>query len=201
MLTIMLAISAAGQEKGHTFGNPDVLKWGPSRTYHVESYKLRLHFDQPKGEVFGDELITLRPFGPHFQKLYLNSSELTIDSVTLEQAHASPVKLTYAAEDPRLWITLDRDYDATRALNMRIMYHGFPRTGLFFVNPTPSYPNWPHEVFSQGETEFNRFWFPCWDFPNDLATSETVSTVPEGQSVVSNGKLVKVTRFRRYIII
>ena len=185
---------ATGQEKAHVFGNPDVWQWAPSRTYHVDNYKLTLHFDEPQGEVLGDEVVTLRPFESHFRKFYLNSSELTIDSVILEKAHGTPVKLTYAAQDPRLWITLDHDYDATNTLKVRIVYHGFPRTGLFFVNPTPNYPKWPREVYSQGEPELNHYWFPCWDYPNDMATSETVTTVPEGLSVVSNGKLVKVTR-------
>ncbi|MGB6877520.1 MAG: M1 family aminopeptidase [Candidatus Acidiferrales bacterium] len=191
---LVVAASAAGQEKAHVFGDPNVWRWAPSRTYHVENYKLALHFDEPKGEVFGDEVVTLRPFAPHFRKFYLNSTELKIDSVTLESAQGAPVKLTYAAEDPQLWITLDREYDAANALKVRIVYHGFPRTGLFFVNPSKDYPKWPREVYSQGEAEFNRYWFPCWDYPNDMATSETVTTVPDGQSVVSNGKLVKVTR-------
>ena len=193
-LSVVLAVSAAGQEKRHAFGDPAVWQWAPSRTYHVEKYKLRLHFDEPKGEVFGDELITLRPFQSDFQKFYLNSSELTIDSVTLERGHSTPVKLTYSAEESRLWITLDRSYDAAHALSVRIVYHGFPRTGLFFVNPTPNYPDWPREVFSQGDPELNHYWFPCWDYPNDMAPSETITTVPEGQTVVSNGKLMNVTR-------
>jgi hypothetical protein len=82
-LSVVIAVSAAGQEKRHAFGDPTLWQWAPSRTYHVEKYKLMLHFDEPKGEVFGDELITVRPFQSDFQKFYLNSSELTIDSVTL----------------------------------------------------------------------------------------------------------------------
>ena len=194
MVSGIIAVTASGQETGHSFGNPNVLQWAPSRTYHVENYKLKLRFDQLKGEVFGDETVKLRPIQSHFHKFYLNSSELTIDSVTMERPHGMPVKLTYTSQDPRLWIVLDHDYEPTSTLNVRIVYHGFPRTGLFFVNPTQSYPNWPHEVFSQGEAELNHFWFPCWDYPNDMATSETVTTVPDGQIVVSNGKLVKVTR-------
>ncbi|MFZ0432920.1 MAG: M1 family metallopeptidase [Candidatus Acidiferrales bacterium] len=199
-VTIFLAVAfavsagAAGQESAHVFGNPDVWQWAPSRAYHVENYKLTLHFDESKGEVFGDEVVTLQPFGAHFQKFYLNSSELTIDSVTLESLRGASLKLAYAVQDPRLWITLDREYGAASALNVRITYHGFPRTGLFFVNPTANYPKSPQEVYSQGEAEFNHYWFPCWDYPNDMATSETITTVPEGQSVISNGKLVKVTR-------
>jgi len=184
----------ATEPDAHVFGNPNARQWAPSRTYHVENYKLMLRFDEPKEEIFGDEIVTLRPFEAGFRKFYLDSSELTIDSVTLEQEHGAPVSLTFAAEDPRLWITLDRDYDTTSALNVRVVYHGFPRTGLFFVNPDASYPNRPREIWTQGEAEFNHYWFPCWDYPNDMATSETITTVPEGQSVVSNGKLVKVTR-------
>ena len=176
------------------FGNPDVWHWPPSRTYHVENYKLTLHFDEPKGEVLGDEVVTLRPFEPHFRTFYLNSAGLKIVSVALVPAQSAEVPLTYEAKDQKLWITLDREYSATTTLRVRIVYHGFPRTGLFFVNPTKYYPKWPREVFSQGEPEFNHFWFPCWDYPNDMATSETITTVPDGQSVVSNGKLVKVTR-------
>ena len=178
----------------HVFGNPAVWNWPPPRTYHVENYKLTLHFDELKGEVFGDELITLQSFAANFRKFYLDSSELKIDSVTLENGGARPVKLTYSLDDSKLWITLDHDYAAKTALQVRIVYHAFPRTGLFFVNPSASYPHWPHEVFSQGEPELNHFWFPCWDYPNDMATSETITTVPQGQTVVSNGKLVKVTR-------
>jgi aminopeptidase N len=176
------------------FGNPDLWQWPPSRTYHVENYRLTLHFDDSKSEVFGDEVVTLRPFQDHFRSFYLDSSELTIESVSLQPPRAAPVTLKYATQGRRLWITLDRDYEAGGALNVRIVYHGFPRAGLFFVNPTPPYPRSPREIYSQGEAEFNHYWFPCWDYPNDLATSETVTTVPDGQTVVSNGKLVSVTR-------
>lgn len=183
----------ADEPRTHTFGDPGVWQRPPSRTYHVENYKLTLHFDQQKGEVFGDEVVTLRPFASGFRRFFLDSSDLTIDAVTLETQRREAVSLTYAIEHPRLWITLDHDYDATSSLNVRIVYHGLPSTGLFFVNPTQQDPESPSEVYSQGEPEFNHHWFPCWDYPNDLATSETITTVPEGQIVVSNGKLVRET--------
>jgi aminopeptidase N len=199
-VVLAMAATAAGKQKAHVFGNPDVWQWAPSRTYHVENYKLTLHFDEPRSEVFGDEVVTLRPFEAHFHEFYLDSYELTIDSVTLEPLHGPPVKLAFAVQDPRLSIALDREYEPASTLNVRIVYHGSPRTGLFFVNPDSNYPNRPREVYSQGEPEFNHYWFPCWDYPNDMATSETVTMVPEGQSVVSNGNLVKVTRSAGQVI-
>ena len=97
MMSGIIAVTASGPETGHSFGNPDVWRWAPSRTYHVENYKLTLRFDEPKGEVFGDEVVTLRPFEPHFREFFFESSELKIDSVTLELAQGTPVKLTYTA--------------------------------------------------------------------------------------------------------
>ena len=185
------SIQARGQN-ARTFGDPQVWHWPPSRSYHVENYKLTLRFDQAKGEVVGDEVVTLRPFESHFRKFYLNASELSIDSVGV-QTRSGEVKLNHEEQGERLWITLDREYAPKTALNVRIVYHGYPRTGLFFVNPTADDPKRPREVYSQGEPELNHFWFPCWDYPNDMATSETITTVPEGQTVVSNGRLVKVT--------
>jgi aminopeptidase N len=196
---IFILVVTMQAAEAHVFGNPEIWRWAPNRTYQVENYKLSLRFDQQKGEVIGDEVITLRPFAAGFRKFYLNSSELTIEAVTLERARANRIALAFASEGSLLWITLDRDYDPTASLKVRIVYHGFPRTGLFFVNPTDSYPDRPREIFSQGEPELNHYWFPCWDYPNDMATSETVTTVPEGQSVVSNGKLVKVTQSGGYV--
>ena len=202
ILALAVAFTGHAQAAGtdaHVFGNPDVWQWPPSRTYHVENYKLTLRFDAPKGEVFGDEVVTLQPLGAQFHEFELDSAELSIDSVALQLPGRAPVSLTHSAHGSRLRISLDRDYDATSTLNVRIAYHGFPRTGVFFVNPTPEYPNRPQEVYSQGEAEFNHYWFPCWDYPNDMATSETITTVAEGQSVVSNGRLLGVTHSAGYV--
>jgi len=106
LITLTLSVvlhmpaNAAGQGKAHVFGNPDFWQWAPNRMYHVENYKLTLKFDEPKGEVFGDEVVTLRPFEPHFRKFYLDSSELKIDSVTLEPPPGAPVRLAYKVQDP-----------------------------------------------------------------------------------------------------
>ena len=184
-------ISALAEEEPRVFGAPNVWQWAPSRLYHIDNYKLTLHFDEEKEEVFGNEVIALQPLQRQFRTFYLDSNELSIDSVSLEGTNNTPVALAFRTDDRHLWITLDRDYDTAPTLRINIKYHGFPRTGLFFVNPNPSYPQWPREVFTQGETEFNQYWFPCWDYPNDMATSEIIATVPEGQVVVSNGKLVR----------
>jgi len=64
-----------------------------------------------------------------------------------------------------------------------------PRQGLRFVDASPDHPrlvwsdSWPDNV---------HHWFPCFDYPNDKATSEIVATVPSGYKVASNGRLLGV---------
>jgi len=50
----------------------------------------------------------------------------------------------------------------------------------YFVGPDDAYPNKPPEAWTQGEDEDSRYWFPCYDYPNECrVTSEIVATVPE----------------------
>lgn len=194
LLLISTVLPALGYSAnpGQRFGDPMIVQRTPRRTYHVQNYRLALHFDEARGEVFGDEVVTLEPLSKGFKRFYLNSSGLTIETVRLITARGSE-PLFFRVKDTRLWIRLNRDYGLQDRLTVYIVYHGSPRAGLFFVNPNADYSEWPTEIWSQGEPEFNHYWFPCWDYPNDMATSETITTVPDGQSVVSNGKLIGVT--------
>ncbi len=198
VLIVLWAFQALAQSPAEpsppakVFGDPHVWHWAPNRTYHVDNYRLILHFDEAAREVFGDETVTLQPFHAHFRRFYLDSSGLKIDSVVLERA-AGPITLDYVLQEARLGIVLDREYDAGKPLSIRIHYHGVPAAGLYFINPSSAYPHRPREIWSQGEPELNHHWFPCWDYPNDMATSEIIVTVPKDQMVVSNGKLLSVS--------
>jgi len=185
--------SCAEAAPRHVFGNPALAQHPPQRTYHVASYKLTLHFAPATGEIFGDEEIALQPLGSGFRRFYLNSSELSIEHVALHGRRHRALPLPFRTDTSRLWITLDHAYRRGESLRVEIGFHGFPRTGLYFLNPSAAYPQAPREIWSQGEAEFNHFWFPCWDYPNDMSTSELVVTVPEGESVVSNGRLAGVS--------
>ena len=194
ILSIMFSTQVfASSSAKHVFGDPESVQRAPQRTYHVQNYRLTLRFDESRGEVFGDEVVTLEPLTPGFNHFYLESSGLSIDAVTLAKHGGRNISLPFRMKDSHLWISLDHAYGPPDHLNVHIIYHGTPHTGLFFVNPNADYPNWPREIWSQGEPEFNHYWFPCWDYPNDMSTSEIIATVPDGQSVVSNGRLVSVT--------
>jgi len=199
LLLVGISVAWAQQDAAHTppahkvFGDPNIIQYAPSRSYHVEHYKLALHFDPAKGEIFGDETVTLQPFADGFSSFDLDSSELAIESVVLTEPGHAATPLNFQAHDPKLSITLDHPYAAGTSLAVHLVYHGFPRTGVFFIHPDSQYPNRPEEIWTQGESEFNHYWFPCYDYPNDKATSEISVTVPDNQVVVSNGSLKSVT--------
>jgi aminopeptidase N len=73
-----------------------------------------------------------------------------------------------------------------------IEYSCVPQKGLYFIQPDSAYPDKPWQIWSQGEDMDNHFWFPCWDFPNDKATSEVIGTVKSAYIFLSNGKLVNI---------
>jgi len=60
------------------------------------------------------------------------------------------------------------------------------------VQPTEAQPNKPTQVWTQGEDEDSRYWFPCFDYPGQLATSEIRIKVPKDLMVISNGELIEV---------
>jgi aminopeptidase N len=181
----------------HVFGNPQVEQYAPSRTYHVENYKVAVRIDMAHGDIYGDEIVTLRPLQAGLKNFYLDSDQLEIDSVALMAEQ--PKKLAFHLDGAKLWVDLDRAFGPSDTLNVHVVYHGhpqgraFPDAGLSFIRPDAAMPDRPLEVWSYGWPQNNHFWFPCWDYPNDKSTSEIVVTVPEPLSVVSNGALVKET--------
>ena len=54
----------------------------------------------------------------------------------------------------------------------RSTYRGAPRRGLYFIAPDDGYPDKPTQVWTQGQDEDSRYWFPCFDAPHEKATSE-----------------------------
>jgi aminopeptidase N len=51
------------------------------------------------------------------------------------------------------------------------------------------YPASDMQVWTQGEAELHRYWFPCYDYPNERFTTEVRCHAPEGMQVFSNGIL------------
>jgi aminopeptidase N len=156
------------------------------RTYHVLHYKLVLSVDVRKKECRGDAIISLVPLRPQFDTLQLDAASMDIQRITMRDI---PLESSLTGET--LSIALGRPYGLTDTLTVDVKYSvTSPKKGLYFVQPDSGYPEKQWQAWTQGEAIDNHFWFPCYDAPNDLSTSETIITVDDHLTVVSNGSLL-----------
>jgi aminopeptidase N len=159
------------------------------RFFDVKHIKAELTIDTAKREVRGTVTHTLSPLHPHFAQLELDCGpRLKVSRVTVG-AKASVCK--FAAKDAKLSIKLDQPYGPADTIDLAIQYGGSPDRGLYFVMPEAAYPEKTLSFWTQGEPEDTHHWVPCYDFPNERATSEMIITAEKPLFVLSNGILAE----------
>ncbi|MEM7797484.1 MAG: M1 family metallopeptidase, partial [Cyanobacteria bacterium P01_C01_bin.118] len=120
-------------------------------------------------------------------------SSLTLDAVSLSISSINidnqPQPFDYDGE--QLHIQLTKPTLAGQPITLVITYGvKEPQRGIYFITPDEHYSKKPYQVWTQGEDEDSRFWFPCFDYPGQLATSEVRVKVPKKYFALSNGDLV-----------
>jgi aminopeptidase N len=165
-------------------------RYMPERHYDLQHLKLELAFDWDAKSVAGTATNLLTPLLPGLDTLVFNAEGLDVQRVRVGGAERP---FTLDGQAHTLTVKLDRAYGPGDRIEAAIEYSAHPRGGLYFVGPDKAYPAKPRQIYSQGEPDLNRQWFPTWDYPNDRATSEVVATVARPLEVVSNGKLLEVT--------
>jgi aminopeptidase N len=122
---------------------------------------------------------------PGIQQLTLDAVDLKINSVSIEG-----ISQPFDYNRQQLSINLLKPTTNT-PISLAINYQARqPQRGMYFVGPDQYYPNKPIQVWTQGEDEDSRFWFPCFDYPGQLATSEIRVKVPQNYLAISNGELI-----------
>lgn len=160
--------------------------YSPDKPGQVEHIFLDLALDIPHQSYQGTCKIRLNPVRDDVTHLMLDAVNLQIDSVTID---GTQQPFDYDGEQLR--ILLREIPTPGKALTLAIAYRcEKPQRGLYFIGPTDDYPDKPVQVWTQGEDEDSRFWFPCFDYPGQLSTSEIRVRVPQPYIAVSNGELV-----------
>ena len=178
-------------------------QWTRISDFDTQHLALDLRFDWPTETVHGTARLTFKPVRSDFRRLTLDAGQpMTVLEVTTESGAKLDFQHDKAAE--KLTISLDRGYGRSDTVTLVITYQaratpptgglfGVFGTGLTFLRPTSTASKRRYQIWSQGETEYNRNWFPCFDFPSDKFTSEVRATVETPYTVISNGRLVSDT--------
>jgi len=161
--------------------------YNPDRPGQVNHIFLDLIIDIPQQSFQGSCQITLTPIRQGISSLTLDAVDLNINSVFIED-----ISQPFDYDRSLLTIHLlqpTTDKPIILTINYQVKQ---PQRGLYFIGPDEYYPDKPMQVWTQGEDEDSRFWFPCFDYPGQLATSEIRVKIPQPYIAISNGELISV---------
>lgn len=162
-------------------------KWSRDRVVDVRHIRLEIRPDFDKRSISGTATLSVAPINEGATFLDLDACEMEIASV-----HVDGAKTDFRHDGEVLTVQFGRALQADKPVDIRIKYSAVPRRGAYFVGPDRDYPKKHKEFWTQGQDEDSRYWFPCFDYPNEKATSEILVEVPNGMTSLSNGALVNV---------
>jgi aminopeptidase N len=160
--------------------------YNPDRPGQVEHIALDLVLDIASQCYQGTCEIRLNPIRSDIDRLTLDAVNLTIQSVKIGK-----IAQSFDYDGEQLQIHLTQPMTTGKVIELAIAYaNEHPQRGIYFIAPDKHYPHKPIQVWTQGEDEDSRFWFPCFDYPGQLATSEIRVRVPKNLIAISNGELI-----------
>lgn len=177
LLTLLVLLFPCGMQ-AQDFGRRE-------RQADILHYDIRIVPDHPAVSVRGDVRIRAASLRDTLRSVRLNAVAMRIDSVFM---NGSVTDFRY--DSLTLDVRFNKPVGYGDSIALRIVYACTPRKGMYFIRPDASFPDDPWQIWTQGQGEDNRHWLPCYDFPNDKATSELRATVDSGQLTLSNGRLL-----------
>jgi aminopeptidase N len=133
------------------------------------------------------EIEFIRGGSNHFS---LNAADLKIEKVLWDDQ-----VVKFREKDEEVLISLPRDYGRGQKGKVCVEYSVTdPRAGIYFIAPDKEYPKRDVQVWTQGQDDDARYWFPCFDEPGIKFISEMKITAPSGFICTSNGKLMSEDR-------
>ncbi len=163
-------------------------QYARDRVADIRHVRIDISLDMDERRIAGSVTHAFAPINNGLQSLDLDVLGLEVKGVRLGGGRA----LGYRVEGGRLKVDLGKPRSAGEEVSVTVDFAGSPRRGLYFVHPDEAYPAKRVEAWTQGQDQDSRHWFPCYDYPNEMATSEMHVSLKEPYSVVSNGELTGV---------
>ncbi len=159
-------------------------QYAPDRQVDVKHIKLDVTPDFLKRTVQGTASITAAPISKSVEILRLDAINLNIKSVRCDGAKVAD----FVSTRSELQIAFFEPIKLGTEFTVYIDYTAQPTAGLYFRTPEMGYPATDTHLWTQGETHEARHWFPCFDYPNERSTTELICHVPNGITVLGNGR-------------
>lgn len=171
------------------------------RTYDVEHIKIEVKLDLEKKTLEGKVTTLIRPLVERLSSFNVDAVGMNINSVK-EWYHLATddpelaeqfADIKYTYDEKEITVIPSHSIAKNYPYKYQVEYSTTdPEKGMYFISPDSLYPDKPLQVWTQGEGEDNRWWLPCYDYPNDKAETETYITIDKKYSTLSNGSLIDV---------
>jgi aminopeptidase N len=163
--------------------------YAPDREFDATHIKIVVDLDIPNSSFDGTCTTTMKAYHDGSRKVVFDAVDMKVKGVT-----AAGKKCATKYDKKQLTVNLPRSYKAGEEVDIAVKYRvEKPKLGMYFIHPEKAYPDTPVQVWTQGQDEYSRYWYPCHDAPQEKATTEVIATVPAEFTVVSNGALKKTT--------
>ncbi|MBI1248095.1 hypothetical protein GC197_09665 [bacterium] len=159
--------------------------YAPVRQVDVTHIKLDITPDFDKRTVGGTTTIRFVPLRKPLDQLKLDALDLSISKVE----GSTPVA-EFDSTTKDLTILFEKPIAVGEESWVTIHHHCEPKGGFYFRTAEMGYPKADTHCWTQGESHYARYWFPCFDYPNEKSTTEVICHVPTDMTVVSNGRKI-----------
>lgn len=160
--------------------------YAPDHDLEVLHLKLEVTPDFKGRSVAGITTLRFRPVFKPLRELRLDAIDLSVSEVTSPETVQA-----WQATKEKVIITFSQEIPVGKETSVTVRHETVPLKGLYFRTPEMGYKPGEAHLFTQGEQIEARHWYPCVDSPNAMFTSEIICHVPEGMTVISNGKLLR----------
>jgi aminopeptidase N len=157
-----------------------------ARPFVVRHLALEIDLDVAKKSLAGIATLDVERVDAAATDLWLDAVGFEIESAVFVGKKKTAIRYVYDGSTLRIPMA-----ENVRTAKIRIAYRATPTRGLYFLEPDEHVQDRPRQVWTQGQDEDSRHWFPCHDKPHLKMTFELDVQVPRGWFALSNGALVK----------
>ena len=193
LLPLLLCLGCAGSDAWRPDPWPlradSVLANGGERDSDLVHLELDLRLDFDGQRVSGTATSWVRAYPGGCERVVLHAQGLEIREVTDGRGRT----LAFELVGTELTITLAEPLATGEEEALAVTYTTrAPEAGILFVDADPSEAGFAPEVWTQGQFEDNRCWFPAWDLPNERTTVDLSVRVGHDMRAIANGELLAV---------
>jgi aminopeptidase N len=167
--------------------SPSYRKYSPDRWVDILHVALDLTPDFEKRTIRGTMQMRFKAIAVPLEELRLDSVDLAI-----LRAASSETGFSHQLTDKEVVLNFSPAVPAGREATVTLEYSAEPVRGLYFRTESMGYET--THLWTQGEPNESRHWFPSFDHPVEKFTSEVTCHLPDGMVALSNGRQISAEK-------